>query len=170
MVVIDRFHCSMIGPRQRIWAGTTHVDTEIHRFLPCTRGVHDAILRYNDQCHILFATKEYTTSWQLLEVEALMGCTISPVLLVMAMEMIVRVAEWRLIDMRRQIKASILQWKPSWMASPVSCKTPRQSVLSCEIWRSLTWELPGYWNSSFPGEFKMWCFQFGLLSQIICPM
>ena len=40
-----------------------------------------------------FTTKKYTTDWQRLEVGIPMGCTVSPLLFVMAMELIIRGAE-----------------------------------------------------------------------------
>ncbi|GFO03457.1 reverse transcriptase [Plakobranchus ocellatus] len=43
--------------------------------------------------HMRFSTNNYTTSWIDLEVGIAMGCTISPILLVMAMEVILKAAE-----------------------------------------------------------------------------
>ena len=37
-----------------------------------------------------FTTKEFTTNWQALEIGIMMGCTISPLLFVMAMELVLK--------------------------------------------------------------------------------
>ncbi|GFO42668.1 reverse transcriptase [Plakobranchus ocellatus] len=43
--------------------------------------------------HMRFSTNDYTTNWINLEVGIAMGCTISPILFVMAMEVILKAAE-----------------------------------------------------------------------------
>jgi hypothetical protein len=42
---------------------------------------------------VRFSTREYITEWVDLQVEIAMGCTISPILFVMAMEIILKAAE-----------------------------------------------------------------------------
>ena len=55
--------------------------------------IQKLLMRYYSKFHMRFTTKEYVTGWQPLEVGIPMGCTISPLLFVLAMEMIVRGAE-----------------------------------------------------------------------------
>ena len=55
--------------------------------------VQTLIRQYYAQFHMRFITKEYTTTWQPLEVGIPMGCTIPPLLFVLAIEMVVRGTE-----------------------------------------------------------------------------
>ena len=50
------------------------------------------LMQYYDGFRMRFTTRSYTTRWQELEVGIPMGCTISPILFAMAMEVIVRSA------------------------------------------------------------------------------
>ncbi len=57
-----------------------HIPEKLQKFLMC----------YYDQFQMRFTTASYTTRWQDLQVGIPMGCTISPILFVMAMEVIIR--------------------------------------------------------------------------------
>ena len=48
------------------------------------------VMQYYNTFKMRFTTSEYTTSWQDLQVGIPMGCTISPILFVMAMEVITK--------------------------------------------------------------------------------
>ena len=93
------------------WISPTHMD--LCHPIWCRKpwisseGVEETILRYNDQLHMRFSTKDYVTSWQPLEVGIPMRCTISPLLFVMAIEMIVRGAE-KTADETKSFGGSIL--------------------------------------------------------------
>ena len=50
------------------------------------------LMKYYQAFHMRFSTAEYLTQWQRLEVGIPMGCTISPILFAMAMEVIVQSA------------------------------------------------------------------------------
>ena len=51
-----------------------------------------SLMQYYDGFMMRFTTRSYTTRWQELEVGIPMGCTISPILFAMAIEVIVRSA------------------------------------------------------------------------------
>ena len=55
--------------------------------------VRNFIMQYYGDFRMRFSTDQYTTSWQKLEVGIPMGCAISPILFVLAMEVITRAAE-----------------------------------------------------------------------------
>ena len=63
------------------------------QFFYIPEHVQQVIMHYYGQFHMRFTTKEYTTAWQPLEVGIPMGCTISPLLFVLGMEMLMRGAE-----------------------------------------------------------------------------
>ena len=64
--------------------------------------IKNLLRSYFSEVVMRFTTKDYTTSWQPLEVGIMMGCVISPLLFVMCMEMILRgareVAEGELLE------------------------------------------------------------------------
>ena len=51
------------------------------------------VMKYYEEFQMRFSTGEYTTWWVDLEVGIPMGCTISPILFVLAMEVITKAAE-----------------------------------------------------------------------------
>jgi hypothetical protein len=51
------------------------------------------IMAYYDDFQMRFSTRDYTTHWVDLDVGIPMGCTVSPILFVLAMEVIIRAAE-----------------------------------------------------------------------------
>ena len=55
--------------------------------------VRNFIMQYYSAFHMRFTTNQFTTSWQSLDVGIPMGCAISPILFVLAMEIIIRAAE-----------------------------------------------------------------------------
>ncbi|KAI8490092.1 hypothetical protein Bbelb_321620 [Branchiostoma belcheri] len=63
------------------------------QFLWVPEKVTNYIMLYYDNFYMRFSTSEYTTGWQGLEVGIPMGCAISPILFVLAMEVITRAAE-----------------------------------------------------------------------------
>ncbi|KAI8498014.1 hypothetical protein Bbelb_239580 [Branchiostoma belcheri] len=63
------------------------------QFLWVPEKVTNYIMQYYDNFYMRFSTSEYTTGWQGLEVGIPMGCAISPILFVLAMEVITRAAE-----------------------------------------------------------------------------
>ncbi|KAI8516566.1 hypothetical protein Bbelb_051470 [Branchiostoma belcheri] len=63
------------------------------QFLWVPEKVTNYIMQYYDNFYMRFSTSEYTTGWQRLEVGIPMGCAISPILFVLAMEVITRAAE-----------------------------------------------------------------------------
>ena len=69
-------------PHSLIWYSLEffHIPGKLVKFLKC----------YFDNFRMRFTTREYTTSYQKLEVGIPMGCAISPMLFVMAMEVIIR--------------------------------------------------------------------------------
>ena len=48
---------------------------------------------YFDRFRMLFITKDFTTNWNRLEVEIAMGCTVSPVLFVLSMQLLLKATE-----------------------------------------------------------------------------
>ena len=62
-------------------------------FLSVPEKVQNYIIQYYSNFRIRFTTNQYTTGWQSLEVGIPMGCAISPILLVLAMEIIIRASE-----------------------------------------------------------------------------
>ena len=48
---------------------------------------------YFDGFHLWFSTKDFTTNWTRLEVGIAMGCTVSPVLFVLPMQLLLKVTE-----------------------------------------------------------------------------
>ena len=55
--------------------------------------VQDYVMKYYEEFQMRFSTGEYTTWWLDLEVGIPMGCTISPILFVLDMEVITKAAE-----------------------------------------------------------------------------
>ena len=56
------------------------------------KNIREMLKSYFDGFSMRFSTKEYTTSWVNLEVGIAMGCAISPILFVLAMEVILKAA------------------------------------------------------------------------------
>ena len=56
-------------------------------------SVKNYVMKYYEEFQMRFSTGEYTTRWVDLEVGIPMGCTISPILFVLAMEIITKAAE-----------------------------------------------------------------------------
>ena len=56
-------------------------------------GICKMLETYFNGFQMRFTTKEYTTDWARLEVGIAMGCTVSPILFVMAMQVLLRAAE-----------------------------------------------------------------------------
>lgn len=52
--------------------------------------IQDIIGRYFSNLHMCFTLKDYTTEWQRLEYGIIIGCAISPVLFIIAIEVILR--------------------------------------------------------------------------------
>ena len=52
--------------------------------------VEEIIMKYFNSAFTKFTVKNYTTKWQALEIGIMMGCVISPLLFVLAMELILR--------------------------------------------------------------------------------
>ena len=48
------------------------------------------IMKYFNSAYLKFAVKDYTTKWQALKIDIMIGCDISPLLFVLAMELILR--------------------------------------------------------------------------------
>ncbi|XP_078679452.1 uncharacterized protein LOC144915086 [Branchiostoma floridae x Branchiostoma belcheri] len=63
------------------------------QFLWIPDKVTNYVMQYYDNFHMRFSTTQYTTEWQRLEVGIPMGCAISPILFVLAMEVMTRSAE-----------------------------------------------------------------------------
>ncbi len=61
-------------------------------FFHIPEKLRNFVMRYYHQFKMRFTTESFTTSWQNLEVGIPMGCTISPILFVMSMEVITRSA------------------------------------------------------------------------------
>ena len=76
-------------------------------FFHIPEEVQDIILRYNDQFHMRFSTKDYGISWQPLELGMPMGCTISPLPFVIAMEKVWKGVE-KMADRTEASDGSIL--------------------------------------------------------------
>ncbi len=51
------------------------------------------VLNYYNNFQMRFSTQQYTTSYQALEVGIPMGCTVSPILFVMSMELMIKPAQ-----------------------------------------------------------------------------
>ena len=49
-------------------------------------------MKYINSAFMTFIIKNYTTKWQALEIDVMIGCVISPLLFVLAMELILRSA------------------------------------------------------------------------------
>ena len=62
-------------------------------FLWIPEKVRNFVMQYYSDFHTRFTTNQFTTSWQSLDVGIPMGCPISPILFVLAMEIIIRAAE-----------------------------------------------------------------------------
>ena len=62
-------------------------------FMWIPEKVRSFIMQYYSDFRMRFSTTQYTTTWQRLEVGIPMGCTISPILFVLAMEVVIRAAE-----------------------------------------------------------------------------
>ena len=54
------------------------------------RKVGEIIMKYFNSAFMKFTVKNYTTKWQAFEIGIMMGCVISPLLFVLAMELILR--------------------------------------------------------------------------------
>ena len=52
--------------------------------------VGEIMMKYFNSDFMKFTVKNYTTEWQALEIGIMMGCVISPLLFVLAMELILR--------------------------------------------------------------------------------
>ena len=79
------------------------------------------IKKYFDGFHMRFSTQEYTTEWVGLNVGIAMGCTISPILFVLVMEIMLRGAG----KDAKQIEPS-----PGWRMSPLRAFMDDMTVLS----------------------------------------
>ncbi|GFO36928.1 reverse transcriptase [Plakobranchus ocellatus] len=64
-----------------------------HEMIQLALRMHHVPDDYFSEFCMRFSTNEYTTKWINLEVGIAMGCTISPILFVMAMEVILKAAE-----------------------------------------------------------------------------
>ena len=61
-------------------------------FLWIPEKVRNFIMQYYSDFHMRFTTNQFTTSWQSLDAGIPMSCAISPILFVLAMEIIIRAA------------------------------------------------------------------------------
>ena len=52
--------------------------------------IGEIIMKYFNSAFMKFTIKNYTTKWQALEISIMMGCVISPLLFILAMELILR--------------------------------------------------------------------------------
>ena len=52
--------------------------------------VGEVIIKYLNSAFMKFTIKDYTTKWQALDIGIMMGCVISPLLFILAMELILR--------------------------------------------------------------------------------
>ena len=52
--------------------------------------VGEIIIKYFNLAFMKFTVKDYTTKWQALEIGIMMGCVISPLLFVLAMELVLQ--------------------------------------------------------------------------------
>ena len=84
----------MVGPGKCLRIGTTPNDSAGAEDVPCSGGYIQVMLDdYFSGFRMRFSTNSYTTDWINLEIGIAMGCTISPILFVMAMEVILKAAE-----------------------------------------------------------------------------
>ena len=67
--------------------------------------VRKMIMEYYDRFQMRFTTNDFTTDWQRLEVGIAAGCTISVVLFILAMEMILKSTNTKMITMKPTLKA-----------------------------------------------------------------
>ena len=59
-------------------------------FFNFSTKVGEIIMKYFNSAFMKFTAKNYTTKWQALEIGIMMGCMFSPLLFVLAMELILR--------------------------------------------------------------------------------
>ena len=84
--------------------------------------VGEILMKYFNSAFMKFTVKNYTTKWQALEIDIMMSCVISPLLFVLAMELILRGAA---NTSKRVLKNEIwLFFLPEllWMTSPFSSR------------------------------------------------
>ena len=136
-----------------------HIPTKIQRIL----------MSYHDNFKMRFTTSDYTTDWVNLQVGIPMGCTVSPVLFILAMEVIVRSSEdsdqgvevapgqilprirsfmddLTLLNSQPQISAAILQRLQAlikWAHMAFNAKKSRSLVLKRGRVRKYTFHLRG---------------------------
>ena len=60
------------------------------KFFNCPSKDGEIIMKYFNSAFMKFTVKNYSTKWQALEIGIMMGCVISPLLFVLAMELILR--------------------------------------------------------------------------------
>ena len=63
-------------------------------FFHVPKSITDLVRNYFQDLQFCITTAEYSTSWQLLEVGIMAGCTISPLAFTMAMEVIIQASKW----------------------------------------------------------------------------
>lgn len=64
------------------------------KFFHVLESITTLVKAYFQDLQLCFATPNFTTAWQCLDVGIMAGCTISPLAFMMAMEVIIRVSRW----------------------------------------------------------------------------
>ena len=83
----------MVGPGKYLQVGTTPNDSVGPRMYHVPEDIQVMLDDYFSGFRMRVSTNSYTTDWINLEIGIAMGCTISPILFVMAMDVILKAAE-----------------------------------------------------------------------------
>ena len=67
-----------------------HLIRMTHEFFNFPSKVGEIIMKYFNSAFMKFTVKDYTTKWQALEIDIMMGCVISTLLFILSMELILR--------------------------------------------------------------------------------